>query len=95
MKAIVQTAYGPAQRVLELREIGIPKPKRGQVLVRVKAASVHPDVWHEGGQAQAVDRQNRPARRRRRSHPLHARRDGGRADRRDAGVVSRSAPGLC
>ena len=46
MKAIVQTAYGPANEVLELREIGVPPLKANDVLVRVRAASVHPDVWH-------------------------------------------------
>jgi NADPH:quinone reductase-like Zn-dependent oxidoreductase len=44
MKAIVQRAYGPATQVLELREIDAPAPRRGEVLVRVRAASVHPDV---------------------------------------------------
>ena len=46
MKAIVHSAYGPAKEVLELREISVPKLRRGEVLVRVRAASVHPDVWH-------------------------------------------------
>jgi NADPH:quinone reductase-like Zn-dependent oxidoreductase len=46
MKAIVQHAYGPAERVLELREIATPTPKDDAVLVRVRAASMHPDVWH-------------------------------------------------
>lgn len=46
MKAIVHRAYGPAERVLELREIDVPTPRRDEVLVRVRAASVHPDVWH-------------------------------------------------
>jgi NADPH:quinone reductase-like Zn-dependent oxidoreductase len=46
VKAIVQHAYGPADRVLELREIDKPTPKDDEVLVRVRAASMHPDVWH-------------------------------------------------
>ena len=46
MRAIVQRAYGPADKVLELREIEIPTPRSDEVLVRVRAASVHPDVWH-------------------------------------------------
>jgi NADPH:quinone reductase-like Zn-dependent oxidoreductase len=46
MKAIVHSAYGPADKVLELREIEIPTPRSDEVLVRVRAASVHPDVWH-------------------------------------------------
>jgi NADPH:quinone reductase-like Zn-dependent oxidoreductase len=46
MKAIVQTAYGPPDEVLELSEIAEPKVGSGEVLVKVHAASVHPDVWH-------------------------------------------------
>jgi len=46
MKAIVHCAYGPADKVLELREIDVPTPRSDEVLVRVRAASVHPDVWH-------------------------------------------------
>ncbi len=46
MKAIVQSAYGPPEQVLELREVEPPVPGPGEVLVRVRAASVHPDVWH-------------------------------------------------
>jgi NADPH:quinone reductase-like Zn-dependent oxidoreductase len=45
MKAIVQDRYGSAD-VLELREIDRPKVKDDEVLVRVRAASVHADVWH-------------------------------------------------
>jgi NADPH:quinone reductase-like Zn-dependent oxidoreductase len=46
MKAIVHRAYGPASRVLELREIDVPPLNSTDVLVRVRAASLHPDVWH-------------------------------------------------
>ena len=46
MKAIVHRAYGPANEVLELRDIDVPTPRSDEVLVRVRAASVHPDVWH-------------------------------------------------
>jgi NADPH:quinone reductase-like Zn-dependent oxidoreductase len=45
MKAIVQERYGSAD-VLELREIDRPTAGDDQVLVRVRAASLHPDVWH-------------------------------------------------
>jgi NADPH:quinone reductase-like Zn-dependent oxidoreductase len=45
MRAIVQDRYGPAD-VLELREIDRPEPRDGEVLVRVHAAGVGPDVWH-------------------------------------------------
>ncbi len=46
MKAIVQEKYGSPDDVLELKEIAKPMVKDGEVLVRVHAASVHPDVWH-------------------------------------------------
>jgi NADPH:quinone reductase-like Zn-dependent oxidoreductase len=45
MKAIVQDRYGLPD-VLELREIERPIPTDEEVLVRVRAASVHADVWH-------------------------------------------------
>jgi len=45
MKAIVQEKYGSAD-VLELREIDRPTAGDDEVLVRVRAASLHPDVWH-------------------------------------------------
>lgn len=46
MRAIVQERYGPHAEVLELREIPDPVAGPGQVLVRVRATSVHADVWH-------------------------------------------------
>jgi NADPH:quinone reductase-like Zn-dependent oxidoreductase len=46
MKAIVQDRYGPPDEVLQLREVDIPVVGDDEVLVRVRAASVHPDVWH-------------------------------------------------
>ena len=45
MRAIVQERYGSPD-LLELREIDRPKPKDDEVLVRVRATSVHADVWH-------------------------------------------------
>jgi len=45
MKAIVQDKYGSTD-VLELKEIDKPTVNDDEVLVRVYAASVHPDVWH-------------------------------------------------
>ncbi len=45
MKAIVQNRYGSPD-VLELREIDEPVAGDDQLLVRVRAASVHADVWH-------------------------------------------------
>src|SRR5918994_3936639 len=46
MKAIVQDKYGSPTDVLELRDIDVPVVKDDEVLVRIHAASVHPDVWH-------------------------------------------------
>ncbi len=46
MNAIVQDRYGPPETVLQLREIDKPVVDDDEVLVRVRAASVHPDVWH-------------------------------------------------
>jgi NADPH:quinone reductase-like Zn-dependent oxidoreductase len=45
MQAIVQEAYGPAD-VLQLRDIDRPVPRDDEVLVRVCAAGVGPEVWH-------------------------------------------------
>lgn len=45
MKAIVQDRYG-APDVLVLREIERPIPDDDEVLVRVRATSLHPDIWH-------------------------------------------------
>ncbi|MGZ8786511.1 MAG: NAD(P)-dependent alcohol dehydrogenase [Acidimicrobiia bacterium] len=41
MKAIVQDKYGSPEDVLELKEIGKPVVKDDEVLVRVRAASIH------------------------------------------------------
>jgi len=46
MKAVVQHEYGPAERVLSVEDIPTPKPAAREVLVRVRAASMHPDIWH-------------------------------------------------
>jgi NADPH:quinone reductase-like Zn-dependent oxidoreductase len=45
MQAIVQDRFGPAD-VLELREVDQPEAGQGQVLVRVRAASVNPADWY-------------------------------------------------
>jgi NADPH:quinone reductase-like Zn-dependent oxidoreductase len=45
MRAIVQGAYGSTD-VLEFRELDRPLPGDDEVLVRVHAAGVGPDVWH-------------------------------------------------
>lgn len=46
MRAVVQTGYGEPSAVLAVREVECPDVAPDQVLVRVRAASVHPDVWH-------------------------------------------------
>ncbi len=46
MQAIVQERYGPPEEVLQLREVDEPVAGDGEVVVRVRASSVHPDVWH-------------------------------------------------
>lgn len=45
MKAIVQERYGSPDD-LELRDVDRPMVGDDEVLVRVRAASLHPDVWH-------------------------------------------------
>lgn len=46
MRAIVQDRYGPYREVLRLADVPDPTVGPGQVLVRVRATSVHADVWH-------------------------------------------------
>jgi len=46
MRAMIQHRYGPPEAVLELMEVDRPEVGDEEVLVRVKAASMHPDVWH-------------------------------------------------
>lgn len=46
MKAIIQDRYGPPDEVLHLKEVDQPAVGDDEVLVRVRAASVHADVWH-------------------------------------------------
>lgn len=45
MKAIVQSGYGGPD-VYELRDVDAPELADDEVLVRMRAASLHPDVWH-------------------------------------------------
>jgi NADPH:quinone reductase-like Zn-dependent oxidoreductase len=45
MKAITQNRYGSSD-VLSLGEVAVPVPAAGEVLVRVHAAGVGPEVWH-------------------------------------------------
>jgi len=46
MRAVVQDRYGAVDEVLHLREVPVPEVADDEVLVAVRAASVHPDVWH-------------------------------------------------
>src|SRR5262245_14178422 len=47
MTAIVQGGYGSGpDEVLRLAEVGAPAVGAGEVLVRVRAASVGQDTWH-------------------------------------------------
>ena len=46
MKAVIQSSYGPPEQVLSVQDVTRPVPKDHEVLVRVRAASMHPDVWH-------------------------------------------------
>ena len=45
MRAIVQDEYGSPD-LLRLQEIAVPVAGEHEVLVRVRAAGLHPDVWH-------------------------------------------------
>jgi len=45
LRAVVQNRYGPPE-VLQLGEIAEPVAADDQLLVRVRAASIHADVWH-------------------------------------------------
>ena len=46
MRAIIQDQYGETVDVLRLEEIDLPQIGDNDVLVRVKAASVHIGDWH-------------------------------------------------
>lgn len=46
MRAIVQTKYGPPSQVLQLAELPQPALAADEVLVKVRATSVHADLWH-------------------------------------------------
>ncbi|QZY28951.1 NAD(P)-dependent alcohol dehydrogenase [Nocardioides coralli] len=45
MHAVVQRAYGDAG-VLELEDVPVPVPDRGEVLLRVEAAAIDRGTWH-------------------------------------------------
>lgn len=45
MRALIQSAFGPAADVLAVRDVPVPTPAPGEVLVRVKAAGVAKGNW--------------------------------------------------
>ncbi len=45
MRAIVQQGYG-TEGVYHLQQVDTPTPAEDEVMVRVHAASLHPDIWH-------------------------------------------------
>jgi NADPH:quinone reductase-like Zn-dependent oxidoreductase len=46
MRAITQRCYGAPGNVLALERIARPQPGAGEVLIRIRAASVNPYEWH-------------------------------------------------
>jgi NADPH:quinone reductase-like Zn-dependent oxidoreductase len=46
MRAVVQSKYGPPAEVLRLADVPKPPFADDEVLVRVRAACVHADLWH-------------------------------------------------
>ena len=46
MRAMTQDRYGSAAEVLALDEVEVPVAGDDEVLIRVRAAGVGPDVWH-------------------------------------------------
>ena len=50
MKAVIFKRYGPPAEVLQIRDVPIPKPGRGQVRVRMIASPINPsDLLYIGG----------------------------------------------
>jgi len=46
MNAVIHQEYGEPEDVLSVQAVPTPVPKDDEVLVRVRAASMHPDIWH-------------------------------------------------
>lgn len=46
VRAVVQSGYGEPDEVLSVENVPPPDIAADEVLVRVRAASLHPDVWH-------------------------------------------------
>lgn len=45
MRALAQSAFGPAAQVLSIQDVEIPTPGPGDVLVRVRAAGIAKGTW--------------------------------------------------
>jgi NADPH:quinone reductase-like Zn-dependent oxidoreductase len=45
MKAVIQSAYGGPE-VYSIGEVPVPEPRADDVRVQIRAASLHPDIWH-------------------------------------------------
>jgi NADPH:quinone reductase-like Zn-dependent oxidoreductase len=70
MKAIVQDSYGSPDEVLQLRDIDKPVIGDDDVLVRVRAASVHPDDRTRSRSSPEASASNK---RQPRAHPVSSR----------------------
>lgn len=46
MRAAVRERFGPPSKVVDLRELDVPVPAEGEVLVRVRAASLNISDWY-------------------------------------------------
>src|SRR4051794_38945163 len=46
MQAVIHRAYGAPEAVLSVQTVPKPVPKDDEVVVQVRAASMHPDIWH-------------------------------------------------
>ncbi|MEO6510356.1 MAG: alcohol dehydrogenase catalytic domain-containing protein, partial [Nocardioides sp.] len=46
MRAATYHRYGPPEEVVTVRDVPVPEPGPGEVLVRVRAASVNALDWH-------------------------------------------------
>ena len=94
MKAIVQERYGSPED-LELREVDTPVVGDDEVLVRVRAASLHPDVWHVvSGRPVRPPPDGSRARQTQEPDPRHGHGGDRRVRRQERDAVSPGRPGL-
>nr|WP_299382126.1 NAD(P)-dependent alcohol dehydrogenase [Allomuricauda sp.] len=45
MKAIIQTSYGPPEKVLQLQEVDMPIPRDNEVQINIKATTINDYDW--------------------------------------------------